>query len=256
MYQDVGDHLYAEDEENGEAYDIDYDQMAKICIMYNICEELDKFLIACNIAYPFIFYISKRLHFIDGEPEGIDVNEFNCIRMFNDSFYKVGDWPKLEGLNLLNTYLWVNGHIDLFSGKSDKKLGIALCAFLKLIRNRGVGGYIDMLWAMIGIEAIFNDKEKATEESISSQIISKSQFLFGESPTFRKVLKKMYSTRSLFIHGNLKFPGLFPFEEDEEQGITKAKELAIILLMASIQKAVKNNWGDIRFGYNVYAYEE
>ena len=72
-------------------------------------------------------------------------------------------------------------------GKIQTPVSRALHVYSKLLeKSSSTSEELQLLWSMIGLEAVFTD-ESINEESLSSQIVSKSKLLFDDMVNSKKL---------------------------------------------------------------------
>jgi len=108
---------------------------------------------------------------------------------------------------------------------------------------------LDLVWSMIGLEALY---EKGNAD-ITSQLVEKTQALFGPQADFKKDVRRMYDYRSRLVHGDLDFPGHF-FEYldegfSEESGRYAA--IASAILVATLQEMCLRGIYSLEFKYSL-----
>ena len=148
-------------------------------------------------------------------------------------------WPKLQILPFMQVWDWFNKHGLDFEKHSTSKTGTALNAFTHIFDDHSRDTVLELLWAMVGIEALY----ATSKDGIAEQIFTKSQILLGEMTDFKKKLKEMYNFRSRFFHGDLNIPpAMYEFydaeNEDYSKKLSSAAFLAIAILTATLQKMI------------------
>lgn len=159
----------------------------------------------------------------------------------------------IKDLDILQTWRWFTENMPLMYGKIQTPISRALHAYSKLLETSSCTcGELQLLWPMVGLEAIFTD-DSVNEESLSSQIVTKSNLLFKDIVNSKKI-KNMYKIRSKFIHGKLNSTILIEdvFEEEKimdryDLPIADAATLATTLLISALQLFISNGWNDVRF---------
>jgi predicted restriction endonuclease len=105
---------------------------------------------------------------------------------------------------------------------------------------------------MLRLEALYT---AGGEESITRQLIRKTELLLGPQEKFRSVVKRMYDYRSRFIHGQISFPSAYceyegtrSFESYVDE-IGEASDMALAILIATLQKMAREDRTSVRFEY-------
>jgi hypothetical protein len=110
------------------------------------------------------------------------------------------------------------------------------------------------MWAMIGVEAVFAPESAG----VLQQLRGGARALLGYSQPAAKLISSMYEFRSRFVHGDLDFEGAASWKDllEEEDGpaversrkdIGDALDMAIAILLASIQELIRRGWLGVQF---------
>lgn len=162
-------------------------------------------------------------------------------------------WPQLQSLDIQSVWSWAENHRDMLEGFDGTAMGRALCAFSRLFEHKTADEPMQLLWALIGLEALYS---KGTAD-ILQQVREKSQALLGRQQDFKKRINDMYKVRSSFVHGTLDFPGLYLFRDADEAvgeydtNLNSAIPVAVAVLIATIQEVIRRNWSGLDFQYTV-----
>lgn len=110
-----------------------------------------------------------------------------------------------------------------------------------------------VIWLAHALEALFRSEPGQSQSSL----LRRASSLLGASPKQAKMLKKniakFYALRSSFVHGGLKI--VHPLHndlvddevEDTTAAIMDAADFAALLLVASIQQLITNNWKELEY---------
>jgi len=215
--------------------------------------EINNFFIAANIAFPggistdngASFYEEKYFTKIEGfYAEGI----YSSVRIANDL-----KWPKLHNISILETLQWLNNNNFFINGIAKNSIERALAAFSHLIiKNINDDRSLDLVWALLGLEAIYTKGNVGLKE----QLTSKTETFLGSREENKKEFGKMYDFRSRFIHGDLDIPlhfhnsGAKEFEQFYDD-LYRTTDIATITLIATFQKMIINKWTNLSFKYSV-----
>jgi len=132
-------------------------------------------------------------------------------------------------------------------GFSKNPVGRALCALSQVFNSRNDEN-MRLVWAMVGLEALYV-KGKV---SITEQVKEKIQTLLGKVETHKKKINEMYEHRSRFIHGDIDIPGIHCFDNsDFEDKQCKTADLAIAILIATLQEIIIKDWSSLEFSYSI-----
>lgn len=161
------------------------------------------------------------------------------------------NWPRLRKIDFDKVWTWVNKNRGFIDGFDNSPTGRAISAFSRLFQQTEDDEAMQLLWALIGIEALYV-KGKA---SIMEQVREKIQVLLGKQETHKRKIAEMYEFRSRFMHGDLDFPGLCLIHDasPEFERYTKNQmetvDIAIAILVATLQEIIIRNWNGLEFSY-------
>jgi hypothetical protein len=204
-------------------------------------------LVASNIAHPGAVFTYETEIWINGQFLMTTGDELRHLIPEVVEFAYRNAWPKLEILSLRDVWLWIGSLQPLSGSVGGSPLSRALNAFTHLLSRRwGKADQLsDLMWAMIGLEAIYG---RGTTD-LTHQLIEKTGALLGRSSGFEKAVREMYRLRSLFIHGKRSFPGAFfdlP-EHPSDKEAFDASMLALAVLLATVQQLAKRKWNHLSF---------
>jgi hypothetical protein len=156
------------------------------------------------------------------------------------------NWPHLRTLKLIDAWNW---HLQRktyleMEGFENDPTSRAINAFSRLFESPTMDIAMHLVWAMVGIEALY----VRGKDSVMQQVRDKVPSVLGEHEMFKKGFKKMYEFRSRFIHGDLDIPGLYhlgdagaeieKYHTDQERTVS----FAVAILTASLQEIITGNW--------------
>jgi len=160
-------------------------------------------------------------------------------------------WPKLQMLDLVQVWKWISKHNDFhLYGISSSQIGRALASFSHIFEYSNRDEPMQLLWALIGIEALYVKGNMALIE----QVREKAQKFLGEQEAYKKKIGSMYDFRSRFVHGDLDFPSIYtPFSDWEVfgEGLLESISLAVAVLTATLQEIIRRDWSGLAFSYNI-----
>jgi Apea-like HEPN len=162
-------------------------------------------------------------------------------------------WPQLNVIDFDQVWHWVNNNKGFLNGFDNSPTGRALSAFSRVFEQGEDDEAMQLLWALIGIEALYV-KGKV---SVMEQVREKIQVLLGRQETHKKKISEMYEFRSRFMHGDLDFPGLchihdaMPEYEKYSDNQMETVTTAIAILAASLQEIIIRDWKGLEFSYSV-----
>jgi hypothetical protein len=162
------------------------------------------------------------------------------------------NWSEKKDLNFLDGWNWREKHLLYFDGFSFNKTSKALNALSRIFKfDQNEQDFSnELLWAMIGIESLLVNGNGGVIE----QVKEKLAILFNDStPHIKKIINRMYNYRSRFVHGDLDFQSFgyfFDAAEDFEKYTDEqmeAVDIAIAILVSTLQYIIRNNWSGIKF---------
>lgn len=157
--------------------------------IYKIIMEL---LLCLNIAKPECLRIHDLYQFINNDL--IKKIEF-CSSICSYAEHLSSEPYSHKELALAKVWEWYRNIPDINEIRSNTALGRAIrAASYLLIKEEGE---IGLIWALVGIEALYNNNRKNVRE----QIIDKSTQFLGALFITEDTLNEMYKFRSNFLHG-------------------------------------------------------
>ncbi len=67
-------------------------------------------------------------------------------------------WPPLEALSLQSVWSWAVQRYQILDGFDNGATGRALCAFSRLFEHRTADEPMQLLWALVGLEALYRSR--------------------------------------------------------------------------------------------------
>ncbi len=219
-----------------------------------LCKRISDLLVMCNIARLGSIELADSVLVYQGESiwssiprmEGLAVQEGARLA-------KTIGWPTICDLNCETAWSWAstrNSHLDGFDGT---KVGRALCAFSRLFEPKTSDEPMQLLWALVGLEALY---VKGKYELLQ-QVREKSQIFLGPQESFKKKITQMYDFRSRFVHGDLDFPGLCLMGDARKEfakygdDLFDAIAIAVAVLAATLREIIRRGWSELAYTYSV-----
>jgi hypothetical protein len=165
------------------------------------------------------------------------------------------NWPKLQKISFKKVWTWANQNLEFLEGFTHSSTGRALSAFSRFFVQAKDDWAMQLLWSLIGIEALY----VRGKVSVMEQVREKIQVLLGKPTSRKKIISEMYDFRSRFMHGDLDFPGLYhvwdasPDYEKYTSNQLEAVAIAIAILTATLQEIIVRGWTSLDFSYAVNA---
>jgi len=163
------------------------------------------------------------------------------------------NWPPIQDMPFEAVWRWIEAIPSIAGGVGKGKVGRGLAAFAYLLRERHSSTPVDLLWGLIGLEALYS----GSNEGLSEQLRAKSEVLLGPRFEFKKQVNDMYAFRSKLVHGGADLP--FPMHlEDEETAIRQfgddqydAELTASAMLVSTLQALAQKGWNELVFEYKL-----
>ncbi len=157
-------------------------------------------------------------------------------------------WPKVFGLNLMQTLEWYssnNLHPDF---NSKNKLHRAINSFSYQFSTLFETDTSILFWTMLGIETLLAEGNT----NIINQIKDKTSLILGEPKEFKKRLNKLYNYRSRFVHGDIDFPAKFSSDYDNfESEYYVYVHFATSILLSLVRTLIIQNKSEFDFEYRL-----
>lgn len=212
-------------------------------------------LLAANVARPGTFYVDDRLVV---NTRGYLATEGAFSLGFDgaqDRARELG-WPPLNAVTVPEATKWLLAIPGMLELEPRGPAGRAVSALSSLIaraapnRDDAVG----LMWCMVGLEALYGEGTA----NLRQQIVQKSRLLLGTPAEFKKAVGELYDFRSRFIHGDVDFPlGYHHHGDSDELGfmeeIANATQLALAVLLSTIQEMIRHNRQQLTFEYRLIA---
>jgi len=164
------------------------------------------------------------------------------------------NWPSIQTLSLQRVVDWVMDVPGWKDGIGRGRVGRGLAAFSHcLSADRGFGSAVGLLWAMVGLEALYC----SSHEGLRSQLTERSQLILGPFVTHKKRFGQVYDYRSRFVHGDMDVPFAHRERRDDEDVWSfiwesdDAASLALAALIATLQVLIQQGSHDLAFQTSV-----
>lgn len=233
--------------ENDEIVALDFNKALIYEIFHKRVQDL---IFACNISNfgsisieEYVIFQDKGVYLIGGGR-----TDYNILFEARQSSL-IWQYPNLTEIRINKVWDWLIKRSDFLEGYSQSAVTRALLNLLEVANSET---NMKLFRAVMGIEGLYTK----SKNNLMEQVREKTQILLGEQENFKKMYSKMYEFRSKFIHGELNFPTKINIEfskrqEDYIEDLSKVTHFAILLLGASIQQLIINDWHEIQFEYIV-----
>lgn len=210
-------------------------------------------LLAAIIAHPGAFAVDDLLTVND---QGYLAREGPFSLGFDgaqDRASEIG-WPPLSGVSVPDAARWLMAIPGLLELEPRGPAGRAVSALSNLIARAAPGrdDAVGLMWCMVGLEALYGEGTA----NLRLQLVQKSRLLLGEPAEFKKAVGELYDFRSRFIHGDVDFPLGYNRDTDESgfsETVASATQLALALLVSTLQELVRRDRQQLKFEYRFVA---
>lgn len=203
------------------------------------------FLYMTQIAYPGSLFLDEAMVF-SGDKQIDKINGISSVLFEYD--FENNKWPNFETLSIKDVWNYVINKTTILKEFSNSRIERALNSFTYLFsENYHDSIPVSLFWALSGLESLF----VVGEAGITQQLNDKIQTFLGNITENKKLIKKLYNYRSSLIHGDLSIPinnGLMNNQQHDLE-LYDMNSLASIILVASLQKIIKNNITELNFKY-------
>lgn len=225
-------------------------------LCYFLCDIFKKriydFLIITQLSKPGFVSTSKGFLFANKEYiESVEGVRSIHREMLNDIVEY--EWPPIKNLDIYSVWKWININTGILNRFSTTPIERALNAFTYLFDESLTDSTTDLLWSLIGIEAIY----AKGKTGIIDQVNDKTQVLLGNMSKYKKILKEMYNFRSRFVHGDLDFHAKYHINDNTneihkfETESSKASVISVAVLTATLQELISRDKTSLEFKYSI-----
>jgi len=217
----------------------------------NLKFELNNLLLCANIAHPGNISTLEGNVFIDGEIyENVDGFYAFDMKCAIEEANKL-KWPSFTSISVSEVIEWQKRTNAFDGGISTKQVGRAIAALSNTIEDPQNVGYsaLRIAWCILGLEALYCKEKSGLREQLSTN----TELLLGAKEENKKVFGKLYDFRSQLLHGSINVPLRYTISDDAPKfnkfvsNITPYENLALAILLATLQKMIKNNWVELNF---------
>lgn len=163
-------------------------------------------------------------------------------------------WPPLEIIPIRKVWNWLQSLSISEASFSRSNVERAVFAMLHVCTDREENiSQADLVWLAHALESLFDTPESGISKALRDRIF----LVLGTPSTNLKRIKKMltsfYDLRSAFVHGDSEIPNpMYHRSTDEKydnlvEEMTKHKEFVLLIVIATLQKMIANNWHAIEF---------
>ena len=221
-------------------------------LLWLLSKKISEFSVALQISIPDFVSFSEAFIFSNGKFKfkrdylGFSVDILRIVDNFS--------WPKLQSLNPLMTWKWLEKYFIEEEKLSSNRTQRAIYAFTNLFANHiNEDSYIDLIWSMIALESLYAKSKNGIQEQLNEKI----KVILGELKDFKKIIKQMYDFRSQFLHGSLEIPSKFNCNDNSNERLDfmfkywDTTSISIAILIGTFQYMVMNNLDELDFKYTL-----
>jgi len=158
------------------------------------------------------------------------------------------NWPKFEAISIQDTCKWFYDKEGFELGLGETQINKAIVAYINsLIKPRD--NSLQLFWLMQSLEILYCSRSEKLSESLEIN----TRLFLGDRSDYKKLVKKMYDTRSRFIHGNMpnSTVGFFLTEAEEHsiflEALDECVSVAYSILIATFRKLIFLNKNQLEF---------
>ena len=213
---------------------------------------IERVLILSELAYPSCIDAMDGLVLAESKPT-YPVHAkgtFRSLRFLNPEDLS---WAPVEDVELLRVVAWARRVGMLQSGLSTTRMQRALAAYTHVIGLTWQRDGDVLFRAMQGLEAFYCDGVGDLRKQLSEKI----QLWLGAWTDKKNIVGQLYDLRSKFVHGSAPLEywnhHADPWSEDESTMVdfSRGVSFAVRLLVATLQKCVRDDVVDVRWSYTV-----
>ena len=235
--------------------ELDTKDTARYCANVEFCKSVSDLLVMANVGRVGSIELLHSVVVQDDQPldfSHIPNMDGYSLQRAAEAAERMG-WPQLAALDTKTVWNWAVKHHGMLDGFHGSAMGRALNAFSRLFDRKDAYEPMQMLWALVGLEALYT----TGKGDLLGQVREKSQVLLGQQESHKKKISRMYDFRSRFVHGALDFPPLCMVGDARQEvarfddDLLDAIAVAVAVLAGTIQQVIRNDWSGLRFEYTV-----
>lgn len=235
--------------------DADRQSIVRLMAQVEFCKRVSDLLVMANVSRVGSLEVVHSVVLQDDEPQDFSHIPKMAAFAVQNAAVVAGrmSWPNLREVPLVEVWRWYVRHRESLDGFDGTAMGRALCAFSRLFEQKTEDEPMQLLWALVGLEAVYAQGKS----QLAQQLRDKAQAFLGPQVAFKKNVSRMYDFRSRFVHGDLDFPGLSLLGDAREtvarfdDELTDATAVAVALLAGTLQEVIRRDWDGVHFDYAV-----
>jgi hypothetical protein len=192
--------------------------------------------LAANIAKPGALGFESGIIYANGQ-SNTELGYFNCDYLGRED-YQLDAIIRLRELPIKKVWDWLDSIEGVSFNTAVGPLGRAIGAISYTFGPESAHFWLQIVWALLGLEAIYAPKEQLQKYQLTTNI----PHLLGNKAANEDLIEKIYALRLQFMHGGTDFPFSYS-EQDELSGLDEGNEeyleaqhYALALLVASLQE--------------------
>ena len=204
-------------------------------------ELLNTYFLALFIAKPDLLITGETILLYEGKKASYDNVICQEGNLFTFEDYKPGR------IELKTVFDFINSGDIFEDGRSKSTIGIGIAA-IAIMYSYNSEDLQKMMLALMALEAIYTE----SNQSISSQLADKIPLFLNDIEIDSGKIKKIYDTRSRYIHGdfNIRIPFITNDDDMKKEDLLSGYySYAMYLLILTIQKAIIENKLEIKYRY-------
>jgi hypothetical protein len=206
---------------------------------------LTHFLRFTQIAYPGSLWLDNAVVY---SKESLIDRVDGLSSVLSEYDFKESKWPDFDAPSIKDVWSYIVDYTNILNEFSCTEIERALNSYTYLFsKNYHNDIPISLFWSLSGLESLY----VTGEVGITQQLNDKIQAFLGDITENKKILKKLYNYRSGLIHGDLHIPindGVMNNEKHFDD-LYSMNSLSAIILVATLQKLIKNGMKKLEFKY-------
>jgi hypothetical protein len=216
---------------------------------------LSKIFLASNISSPGALDLDRCYFFVNRDDQTtMRLSQFS-LEVGYETSLRMG-WPSIERLDLALTWDWIMSVTPEFHQVAHNEMERALFALLHVCSS-SMPDPSSVIWTSHALENLYQTPTQGIVETLKRRIFMVLGTPVTHIKSAKKDIDKFYGLRSSFVHG--RFDICHPASNDrldEEFGsyideVTETHEIGVTLVIATLQKLVKNRWVRLTFNESV-----
>jgi hypothetical protein len=252
QYEVLGCQVQTEFDRRGLTYDDEeeFDNFVTMLCKEECLKRLFDVVGLANLASPGCLQVNHAVLAFEDRLEEIDVIvDADLLREAVLQTDRRG-WPTIQQLDYERVWTWAQRFDGFLYGLTDSRTSRGLTALMNILHGRAVDPVVQLLWAMVGVEALFSRGRESVGQGLREAC---RLTLSGAGPVPNKLFNSAYGFRSAFVHGRQDFLGPYLLNDGRPEvdkpiaDLLETTEFMVSILVAALQELVTRDWTEYRF---------